>query len=179
MKRKPSPSSDWVTVPRGHFSRLYFDVEKDRTNLPGKHEHLERTNYDGTRFNVPDVAKDDKLDLKNIDDNLRDIWRRAKKEDPEAEEDIRLLREEQWHKEGSDYDYRFWLQCKVEETGSGERSLKILTSLNHEKEQAQYQWKKLTHDFKKHLTQFVNFCQRLRLYVKMELLVNYFLENMQ
>ncbi|MBP77869.1 MAG: hypothetical protein CL926_01195 [Deltaproteobacteria bacterium] len=156
-EKELSSSSDWVTVPRGHFSRLYFKVEKDRTNLPGKHEHLERTNYEGTRYNVPDVAKVDKLDLKKIDDNLKDIWRQAKKEDSEAEEDIRLLREEQWHNEGSDYKYRYWLQHKVEETGSGERSLKILTSLNHEKEQAQDQWVELANEFYNHLDQFVSY----------------------
>ena len=161
-EKELSSSSDWDSVRRGHFSRLYFKVDKDRTNLPSKHEHLERTNYEGTRYDVPDVAKDDKLDLKKIDDNLTDIWRRAKKEDPEAEEDIRLLREEQWHNEGSDYDYRFWLQCKVEETGSGERSLKILTSLNHEKEQAQYQWVELADQFYKHLDQFVKFMSEIK-----------------
>ena len=151
------PKDDnWVTVRRGHFSRLYFKNQEKRRGLDNLGS-LEKNDYEGRRYVVPEEALNDTISFEEIDNKLRDAWQNLKKQNPpNTEEDIRLLREMQWNKEGSDYEYRFWLQNEVEKTWTGQRSLKILMSLNNELNAAQETWNALSIDFAKELSEFID-----------------------
>lgn len=147
---KPNVDNE-ITARKGHFSRLYFKDQGTRVNL----DHLgtlEKTDYEGKRYFVPDEAINDTMDFKKIDQELRNAWAGLSEHDPTyTEQDIRLLREIQWAKEGSDYKYRYWLQREVEMTSTGQRSLKILLSLNEELENAEKTWTSLSQKFGKEL----------------------------
>ena len=45
---------------------------------------------------------------------------------------MRWFREHTLNSEGSDYDYRFWLQYQVEEISAGNRSMRLLKSRSKE-----------------------------------------------
>jgi len=158
------PKDDnWVTVRRGHFSRLYFKNQEKRRGLDNLGS-LEKTDYEGRRYVVPEEALNDTISFEEIDNKLRDAWQNLKKQNPpNTEEDIRLLREMQWNKEGSDYEYRFWLQNEVEKTWTGQRSLKILMSLNNELNAAQETWNALSIDFAKELSEFIDHLVEIKL----------------
>ena len=151
----PPSSGNWVTVSRGHFSRLYFEGQEDRREPPMEGENLNKTDYEGKRYTVPQEAIADKIEFSPIDKKLKDAWRKQKELGLDEKEDIRLLREIQWKKERSDYEYRYWLQCEVEKTSTGQRSLKILMSLNEELESAQKTWDSFANDFSIELTHLI------------------------
>ena len=165
-KRRPTakPKGDnWVTFRRGHFSRLYFKNQETRRGLDNLGS-LEKTDYEGKRYVVPEVALNDTISFEEIDNKLRSAWDNLKKQNPpNTEEDIRLLREIQWNQEGSDYEYRFWLQNEVEKTWTGQRSLKILMSLNNELNAAQETWDALSIDFAKELKNLIDHLYSLKL----------------
>ena len=153
------PKDDnWVTVRRGHFSRLYFKNQEERRGLDNLGSP-EKTDYEGRRYVVPEEALDDTISFEEIDKELKDAW----ENDENREEDIRLLREIQWKKEGSDYKYRYWLQCEVEKTSAGNRSLKILMSLNDELKQAEKKWEELAVEFSQELNKLINHLYSIKL----------------
>jgi hypothetical protein len=158
------PKDDnWVTVRRGHFSRLYFKNQEKRRGLDNLGS-LEKTDYEGRRYVVPEEALNDTISFEEIDNKLKHAWQNLKKQNPlNTEEDIRLLREMQWNQEGSDYEYRFWLQNEVEKTWTGQRSLKILMSLNNELNAAQETWNALSIDFAKELSEFIDHLVEIKL----------------
>ena len=153
------PKDDnWVTVRRGHFSRLYFKNQEERRGLDNLGSP-EKTDYEGRRYVVPEEALDDTITFEEIDKELKDAW----ENNENREEDIRLLREIQWKKEGSDYKYRYWLQCEVEKTSAGNRSLKILMSLNDELKQAEKKWDELAVEFSQELNKLINHLYSIKL----------------
>ena len=158
------PKDDnWVTVRRGHFSRLYFKNQETRRGLDNLGS-LEKTDYEGRRYVVPEEALNDTISFEEIDNKLKHAWDILKQQNPKnTEEDIRLLREMQWNQEGSDYEYRFWLQNEVEKTWTGQRSLKILMSLNNELNAAEETWEALAGDFSKELKKLIDHLYSLNL----------------
>lgn len=108
---------------RKYFSTLYYRNEEGRTELPTSEDELERTDYEGKRYPVPE-------EMENVFGKMSGkIFAEINglKEHKVGQKDIRFFREYLLKNGESDYKYRFWLQHEVESMSSGNRSMRILT----------------------------------------------------
>ena len=117
--------------PRKYFSTLYYENQESRTSLPTAKEQAElaklRTNYEGTRYQIPTDRKDI-VDVRALFEEVEEIYAT----EVSNQGDMRWFREHTLNSEGSDYDYRFWLQYQVEEISAGNRSMRLLKSRSKE-----------------------------------------------
>ena len=117
--------------PRKYFSTLYYANQESRNSLPTAEEQAElaklKTNYEGTRYQVP-------ADMHNV----QDAQKTFEQIDKDYEDNVVNKNKIQWNREhslehkNSDYDYRFWLQYQVEEISAGNRSMLLSESRTQE-----------------------------------------------
>ena len=117
--------------PRKYFSTLYYANQESRNSLPTADEQAElaklKTNYEGTRYQIP-TDKENIADVRALFEDIEDIYAT----EVNKQGDMRWFREHTINTEGSDYDYRFWLQYQVEEISAGNRSMRLLKSRSKE-----------------------------------------------
>ena len=123
---------------RKYFSTLYFRNEENRTELPTSEDELEKTDYEGRRYQIPEEMED-VFNSGETFTKINEIF-----ENKVSQKDIRFLREYLLKNGESDYKYRFWLQHEVESMSSGNRSIRILTERNEEEEEAMWKLNELT-----------------------------------
>ncbi len=107
-----------------YFSTLYYKNQECRDlDLPTEDDELEKTDYEGKRYLVPEEMENvfGKMSGK-IFAEINEL-----KEHKVGQQDIRFFREYLLKNENSDYKYRYWLQHEVESMSSGNRSIRILT----------------------------------------------------
>ena len=124
------------TIPK-YFSTLYYRNEEGRTELPTSEDELERADYEGRRYLIPEEMED----VFNSGEKFTEINEIF--ENKVEEKDIRFLREYLLKNEKSDYKYRYWLQHEVESMSSGNRSIRILTERDEEENDAMYKLNEL------------------------------------
>ena len=117
--------------PRKYFSTLHYANQESRNSLPTAEEQAElaklKTNYEGTRYQVP-------ADMHNVQDP-RKVFKEIEEDyqnHVSNKEDIRWNREHSLENKNSDYDYRFWLQYQVEQISAGNRSMRLMKSRSKE-----------------------------------------------
>ncbi|MFL2982094.1 MAG: DNA-directed RNA polymerase [Candidatus Poseidoniaceae archaeon] len=107
-----------------YFSTLYYKNQEWRDlDLPTEEDELEKTDYEGKRYLVPEEMENvfGKMAGKKFIE-INEVF-----ENEIGERDIRYFRKYLQNSENSDYKYRFWLQHEVESMSSGNRSMRILT----------------------------------------------------
>ena len=124
-----------------YFSTLYYKNQEWRDlELPTAEEELEKTDYEGKRYQVPEEMENviGKMSEKKFTE-INEF-----KEHKVGQQDIRYFRKHLLENEKSDYKYRFWLQHEVESMSSGNRSIRILTERDEEEGEAMWKLNELT-----------------------------------
>ena len=124
-----------------YFSTLYYKNQEWRDlDLPTEEDELEKTDYEGKRYLVPEEMENvfGKMAGKKFIE-INEVF-----ENEIGEKDIRYFRKYLQNSENSDYKYRFWLQHEVESMSSGNRSMRILTERKDEHDKAMEKLNQLT-----------------------------------
>ena len=124
-----------------YFSTLYYKNQERRDlDLPTEEDELEKTDYEGKRYLVPEEMENvfGKMYGKKFIE-INEVF-----ENEVGEKDIRYFREYLLNSENSDYKYRYWLQHEVESMSSGNRSMRILTERKDEYDKTMKKLNQLT-----------------------------------